>query len=83
MMRPLLKAIATFIVKREWSFDARWVAQIAGTAADLKGLRLSRFDKTVIRNRKLLRSVYFGERAPLEADVVGAHPSVLPRTFGA
>lgn len=61
---PALRRIACEFVKREWAMDARWVAHLADTAGDLNGLRLGKFDKTVIRNRKLLKELYFGESTP-------------------
>jgi hypothetical protein len=33
---------------------------LTDTAADLSGLRLGKYDKTVIRNRRLLRELYLG-----------------------
>jgi phenylpropionate dioxygenase-like ring-hydroxylating dioxygenase large terminal subunit len=58
---PLLKIIARNFVKREWAMDARWVKNLADTASDLSGLRLGKYDKTVIRNRRLLRELYLDE----------------------
>jgi phenylpropionate dioxygenase-like ring-hydroxylating dioxygenase large terminal subunit len=60
-LRPVVRQVARRFVSYEWERDAAWVARLADTATELKGLRLGRFDKTVIRNRKLLRTLYFGE----------------------
>jgi len=57
---PALKYIARSFVQREWAMDARWVAKLADTAPDLRGLRLGKYDKPVIKNRKLLDQLYFG-----------------------
>lgn len=60
-IEPLLKVLAHVIVRGEWWMDARWVKNLAHTAPTLHGLRLGRFDKTLIRNRRLLRTHYFGD----------------------
>jgi phenylpropionate dioxygenase-like ring-hydroxylating dioxygenase large terminal subunit len=65
---PLVRLMARAFVWSEWLYDARWVRHLADTAPDLKGLRLGKYDKTVIRNRKLLKSVYFGEGARPESE---------------
>ena len=72
-LRPIIRVVARAFVMAEWWMDARWVAHMADVAKDLDGLRLGKFDKTVIRNRKLLRTLYFGEdKAPLPGE---ARPS--------
>jgi phenylpropionate dioxygenase-like ring-hydroxylating dioxygenase large terminal subunit len=58
---PAIKLVARRLVAREWAMDARWVEKLADTAAELTGLRLGKYDKPVIRNRKLLRQLYLGE----------------------
>ncbi|HTQ02686.1 MAG TPA: Rieske 2Fe-2S domain-containing protein [Polyangiaceae bacterium] len=57
---PALKIIARNFVRREWAMDARWVEHLSDTARELTGLRLGKYDKTVIRNRKLLKELYLG-----------------------
>ena len=75
MMEPLVLRFAEAFVRLEWWMDARWVRRIAGTGASLQGLRLGKYDKTVIRNRKLLRAIYFGEPAADEAPVLQVAPA--------
>ncbi|MFO0751502.1 MAG: Rieske 2Fe-2S domain-containing protein [Myxococcota bacterium] len=65
--RPLIEKIALGFVRLEWWMDGRWTRHLADTVPDLKGQRLGKFDKTVIRNRKLLDSIYFGVRPDLAA----------------
>lgn len=68
-LRPVIKLVARAFVMAEWWMDARWVRHMADVAKTLDGLRLGKFDKTVIRNRKLLKSLYLGEdRAPALGD---------------
>ena len=64
---PVMKLFAHAFVRMEWWMDARWVRHLADTAKDLRGLRLGKFDKTLIRNRKLLRTIYFGDTTPAES----------------
>jgi len=59
-LRPIVERIAVGLVMMEWWMDGRWTRHLADTVPDLKGQRLGKFDKTVIRNRKLLQSVYLG-----------------------
>jgi len=61
-LRPLVERIALSFVRLEWWMDGRWTRHLADTVPDLAGQRLGKFDKTVIRNRKLLRSLYLGDR---------------------
>jgi phenylpropionate dioxygenase-like ring-hydroxylating dioxygenase large terminal subunit len=58
---PMINVLAHAFVRTEWWMDARWVRHLAHTAKDLRGLRLGKFDKTLIKNRKLLKTIYFGE----------------------
>jgi phenylpropionate dioxygenase-like ring-hydroxylating dioxygenase large terminal subunit len=58
---PLIGLLAQSFVRLEWWMDARWVRKIAHTAPTLKGLKLGKFDKTVIANRRLLKTLYYGE----------------------
>lgn len=58
---------------REVYYDARWIPNVAETPLELKGMRLDRFDKPVIRNRKLLQSTYW-DVAP-EAAIPEQHAS--------
>lgn len=72
-LRPMIKLVARGFVMAEWWMDARWVRHMADVAKDLEGLRLGKFDKTVIRNRKLLKVLYLGEdRSPAPGE---AHPT--------
>jgi hypothetical protein len=61
-VQPLIRHLTHAFVRFEWLMDARRIKPLADTAADLGGLRLGKFDQTVIKNRKLLRAIYYGER---------------------
>jgi phenylpropionate dioxygenase-like ring-hydroxylating dioxygenase large terminal subunit len=71
---PLVRRIALYLGKREIEADARICAHVR-TPRSLQGLRLGKFDKPVIHNRKLLEQLYFN--APLlrvaELPIPGAH----------
>jgi len=60
---PLVRRAALWIGRREVEADARFCRHVK-TPESLDGLRLGKFDKPVIHNRKLLRSIYWGA-APL------------------
>lgn len=72
-LAPLLKPMTRGLVWLEVRDDARFIAMVADTPDDLRGMRLGRFDKPIIHNRKLLRRIYRGEapRAEEEVSVVG------------
>jgi len=58
-MLPIVKRAALFIGRREIAADAAIVRHVRAVES-LDGLRLTKFDKPVIHNRKLLDAVYFG-----------------------
>lgn len=60
---PMVRQFAHYFVRIEWWMDARWVRNLADTGRDLSKLRLGKFDKTILKNRKLLERVYFGQPA--------------------
>jgi len=72
-LTPMIKKLAYAFVRSEWWMDARWVKHLADTAKDLRGLRLGKFDKTLIKNRKLLKTIYFGEEHAASSPDLGAH----------
>lgn len=60
-LRPLINRALIIVGRQDVGYDARWVAHMAETRSDLEGMRLGKFDKPVIRNRKLLRTLYWGD----------------------
>ncbi len=58
---PLLKPLTKGLVWLEMRDDAKFVPLVADTPDDLRGMRLGKFDKPIIHNRKLLRRIYRGE----------------------
>lgn len=60
---PVIKRAVVAMGKREVRDDARLLPLLADTPLDLKGMRLGKYDKPIIHNRKLLRSLYLGEPA--------------------
>ena len=57
--RGLLDAAAFALGWKEVWDDARWVAKIADTPRDFDGMRLTRFDKPLAHNRKLMDALYY------------------------
>jgi phenylpropionate dioxygenase-like ring-hydroxylating dioxygenase large terminal subunit len=70
---PLAKAIARAYMYYEFTLDARFLPNLADAPPTLEGMRLSRFDKTLVHNRRLLDSLYF--RRPVQTKK-GALPIV-------
>ena len=63
---PLVRRVALFVGRREVAADAAIVRHVR-TPDSLEGLRLTKFDKPVIHNRKLLDAIYFGASRPRPA----------------
>ena len=60
LIKPLVHVATTFLGKTDVQNDADWIRHVADTPVDLRGMRLGKFDKPVIQNRKLLRDLYWG-----------------------
>lgn len=58
---PLIRRVAVWMAKHEVADDARLTRMMADVPHDMKGMRLDKYDKPVIRNNELLRTLYFGE----------------------
>lgn len=75
---PVVHRAALSIGRREVAADAAIVRHVRPLDS-LEGLRLTKFDKPVIHNRKLLDALYFGAPRPRPA-AIGAEDS--PATVG-
>jgi len=73
LIRPVVHKAVTLIGRRDVQYDARWITNMADTPLELNGMRLGKFDKPIIRNRRLLRSVYWREQDP-QSQVETAKP---------
>jgi phenylpropionate dioxygenase-like ring-hydroxylating dioxygenase large terminal subunit len=60
-LMPVLKPVLMRSVREEIEADARFIPTVADTPLDLKGMKLGRFDKPLAHQRKLLRSIYWGQ----------------------
>ena len=61
-MRPLLPAAARVAVALTWAEvrdDARFIPAVAGTPYSHKGMRLDKYDKPLIHQRKLMERIYY------------------------
>lgn len=70
LLRPLSHWLARRVAGMELRRDAAFVAHLADAPTTLRGMRLTRFDKALIHNRKLLRRLYWGERAARRPEAV-------------
>jgi phenylpropionate dioxygenase-like ring-hydroxylating dioxygenase large terminal subunit len=68
---PIVRFAALRIGINEVEADARLSATVANTPLSLEGMRLGKFDKPVIHNRKLLQKVYWGEPS------TGTEPAIV------
>ena len=73
IFRPLVHRIACWIVREEIRDDCRFISAVANTPFDMRGMKLSKFDKPLLHNHKLLKQIYLGEPAA----GVGAESGVL------
>jgi phenylpropionate dioxygenase-like ring-hydroxylating dioxygenase large terminal subunit len=55
-----LRHVATAVAWGEIRDDARFVPILRDTPASMRGMRLGKFDKPLVHNRKLLDAIYFG-----------------------
>jgi hypothetical protein len=63
LLLPIVRRVALVIGRREVAADAAIVPHVRAVES-LEGLRLTKFDKAVIHNRKLLDALYFGASPP-------------------
>jgi phenylpropionate dioxygenase-like ring-hydroxylating dioxygenase large terminal subunit len=77
-LRPVVRRVALFMGRREVAADAAIVRHVRPVDS-LEGLRLTKYDKPVIHNRKLLDAIYFGAARPRPSAVeeVGRSPSLI------
>jgi phenylpropionate dioxygenase-like ring-hydroxylating dioxygenase large terminal subunit len=60
-LRPIVHAATIRIGRSDVGKDAAWIRHVADTPLELDGMRLGKFDKPIIRNRRLLRELYWGD----------------------
>jgi len=67
LLRPLVHRGATSMIRKEIRDDAVFIPNLADTPLSMEGMRLGKFDKPLIHNRRLLERIYWG---PSHADRV-------------
>ncbi|MEW5854972.1 MAG: Rieske 2Fe-2S domain-containing protein [Myxococcota bacterium] len=60
LIKPMVKALAVILGRLEVMDDARFIPTVADTPVSMKGMRLGKYDKPLIHNRKLLQRIYRG-----------------------
>lgn len=60
LLVPLVKWILTRMVRREIEDDAVFIPVVADVPNTTKGMRLGKFDATLVQNHRLLESIYWG-----------------------
>ncbi|HFE46383.1 MAG TPA: (2Fe-2S)-binding protein [Nannocystis exedens] len=59
-LRPLVNRGAMAMIRREIRDDAVFIPNVADTPLSMAGMRLGKFDKPLIHNRRLLKDLYWG-----------------------
>ncbi len=59
---PILRHLATAVAWGEIRDDARFVPTVRDTPASMRGMRLGKFDKPLVHNRRLLDAIYWERR---------------------
>lgn len=72
-LMPVARKAAMLMGWHEVRDDAEFARHLADTPYDMKGMRLDKFDKPVIHNNKLLRTIYLAE--PSKQDEAGIRPA--------
>jgi Phenylpropionate dioxygenase and related ring-hydroxylating dioxygenases, large terminal subunit len=67
LVRPVIHWLARRVALTELRRDARFAAYLADAPVTLRGMRLTKFDKALIHNRKLLQRIYWGGAASGDA----------------
>ncbi|WP_434043630.1 MULTISPECIES: Rieske 2Fe-2S domain-containing protein [Sorangium] len=73
--RPLLPVVKSAAIALSWKEirdDVKFIPHVADTPFEMKGMRLNKYDATLVHNHRLMRSIYFGEtRGEAEGTGVG------------
>ncbi len=65
-LRPLMHALARHISSIELTRDVQLIEAAATAPSTLQGMRLTRFDRALVHNRRLLQALYWEEAAEQE-----------------
>lgn len=71
-LMPVARRAAMLMGWHEVRDDAAFARHLAHTPYDMKGMRLDKFDKPVIHNNKLLRTIYLAEPNETRLDELSA-----------
>ncbi len=58
-LMPVVRRVVPRIGRNEVNDDARFIPAVANTPIEFRGMRLGRYDKPLIHNRKLMKSLYW------------------------
>jgi len=71
---PLLRHVVTAIAWGEIRDDARFIPTVRDTPRSMRGMRLGKFDRPLVHNRRLLERLYFARVANPDDGSDEAHP---------
>ena len=60
-LMPVVRRAQRVLAWFEIRDDARFIPTVADTPYSFKGMRLGKYDKPIIHQRKLLERIYFGQ----------------------
>lgn len=77
LLMPVIRRVVVKLGRDEIEDDARFVPLVADTPFELKGMRLGKYDKPIVRNHKLLERIYLGRKGldVLEGDAQAPAPA--------
>lgn len=78
LIRPIVDRAALGLAWWEILDDARFIPTVADTPEDMKGMRLGKYDKPLVHNHKLLRSIYWATDANVTPIAKARRSSSLP-----
>jgi hypothetical protein len=81
-LMPVVRKAQPVLTWFEIRDDARFIPTVADTPYSLKGMRLGKYDKPIIHQRKLLDRIYFAQRPAAQSPAEDAPPVSLVQSAG-
>jgi hypothetical protein len=66
---PVVRKVLMRMVRREMVDDAEFIPAVADVPFSTRGMRLGKYDKTLVQNHRLLESIYWGRGPARRYDV--------------
>jgi phenylpropionate dioxygenase-like ring-hydroxylating dioxygenase large terminal subunit len=82
VLMPVVRKAQPVLTWFEIRDDARFITTVADTPYSLKGMRLGKYDKPIIHQRKLLDRIYFAQSPAAQSPTEDAPPVSLVQSAG-